>query len=108
MPTEALVALTTFPTAEAAREAIEALVREGLVACGSLVTGVNSIYRWRGDVETASEVLVVLKLAADQFDALEARLVALHPYEVPELLAVPVAQGHRPYLEWLASVEGGK
>lgn len=105
MPGDALVALTTFPSAEAASETVEVLVREGLVACGSIITGVQSIYRWRGEVERATEVLVVLKLVPEQFDALEARLVSRHPYEVPELIALPVVQGHRPYLEWLADAE---
>jgi periplasmic divalent cation tolerance protein len=67
---------------------------------------VRSIYRWRGRVEEAPERLLVVKGRADRLDALAARIVALHPYEVPELLALPVARGLGPYLDWLRA-EGG-
>jgi len=105
MPSEALIAFTSFPTPEAAREAVEDLVREGLVACGTVVPGSTSIYRWQGEVVTSSEAVVLLKLAGDQFPALEARLVPRHPYEVPELIAVPIAAAHGAYLDWLLSAE---
>lgn len=105
MAPEALIAFTTFPTPELARATVDELVREGLVACGTVVPGATSIYRWRGKVETAAEALVLFTLTADRFEALEQRLIPQHPYEVPELIAVPIASGHRAYLDWLMSAE---
>jgi periplasmic divalent cation tolerance protein len=97
----ALVVLATFPNAEIARRVVTTLVEERLAACGNLVPGVESIYRWQGAIEAASEVLVVLKTETDRYAALEARLKELHPYEVPECLALPIAKGSLPYLRWL-------
>lgn len=105
MPPDGLIAFTTFPTPEAARAAVEDLVRGGLVAGGTVVPGATSVYRWRGEVVTSDEALVVLKLAADRFAAVEARLIPRHPYEVPELIAVPIAAAHGAYLDWLLSAE---
>ena len=105
MPPDGLIAFTTFPTPEGARAAVEDLVREGLVAGGTVVPGTTSVYRWRGEVVTSGEALVVLKLAADRFAAVEARLIPRHPYEVPELIAVSIAAAHGAYLDWLLSAE---
>jgi periplasmic divalent cation tolerance protein len=101
MPEEALVVLVTFPDVETARRIVTTLVEERLAACGNLLPNVESIYRWQGAVETASEVLVLLKTEIRSYSALEARLQELHPYEVPECLAVNVAKGSLPYLRWL-------
>lgn len=101
MPEEALVVLVTFPDAETARRIVTILVQERLAACGNLVPGIESIYRWQGAVETASEVLVLLKTENSRYEALELRLKELHPYEVPECLALSVAAGLSPYLHWL-------
>jgi periplasmic divalent cation tolerance protein len=98
---QALVILVTFPDAETARRIVTTLVEERLAACGNLVPGVESIYRWQGAVETASEVLVLLKTENSRYEALESRLKELHPYEVPECLALTVAEGSLPYLRWL-------
>jgi len=105
MPSDALIAFTTFPTPEAARAAVEDLVREGLAACGTIIPGATSIYRWQEAIEATEESLVLLKLAADRFEALEARLVERHAYDVPELVAVPLVAAHRPYLDWLVGTE---
>ena len=101
MPEEALVVLVTFPDVETARRIVTTLVEERLAACGNLVPNVESIYRWQGAVETASEVLVLLKTEIRSYSALETRLQELHPYEVPECLAVNIAKGASPYLRWL-------
>ena len=101
MPEEALVVLVTFPDVETARRIVTTLVEERLAACGNLLPNVESIYRWQGAVETASEVLVLLKTEIRSYSALETRLQELHPYEVPECLAVNVATGSLPYLRWL-------
>lgn len=96
-----LVCLTTCPDAESAERIAEALVGEGLAACVNLVPGVTSIYRWQGAVERADEVLLVLKTTEGGFAALRERLIALHPYELPELIAVPVDLGLAAYLDWV-------
>ena len=101
MPEEALVVFATFPDAEKARQVVRTLVEERLAACGNIVPAVESIYRWEGKVETANEVLVVLKTDLGHYRTLEARLKALHPYEVPECLALRVEEGLPDYLRWI-------
>ena len=96
-----LVAFTTAPSAEAARALVGALVERRLVACGTVVPGATSVYRWQGAVEQQDEVLVVLKTTAARWPELAAALPGLHPYEVPELVAVPVVGGHPAYLQWV-------
>ena len=103
MAEEALVVFATFPDADTARRIVRTLVEERLAACGNLVPAVESIYRWEGKVNTASEVLAVLKTDLGHYRALEARLAALHPYEVPECLAVRVEEGLPAYLHWLTA-----
>ena len=100
--TDAIVVLVTAPTADKAAELARALVEEGLAACGNLVPGVRSIYRWEGKVQDEAEVLLVLKSRAPLFPALRERVVALHPYQCPEVLRLDVADGHAPYLRWIA------
>ena len=95
------VVLITAPNAEKAAELAHALVGEKVAACVNIVPGVRSIYRWEGAVEDAAEVLLVVKTTADRFDALHQRVLALHPYQVPEVLRLDVAQGHLPYLDWV-------
>ncbi len=101
---EALVVLVTAPSADKAAEIARALVEERLAACGNVVPGVRSIYRWQGQVCDDAEALLVLKVPAARFAALRDRVVALHPYELPEVLALPVADGLDRYLRWLAEV----
>lgn len=96
-----LVALSTVATALDAERIATALVERGLAACVNVVPGVTSIYRWKGVVERDLELLLVIKTRADRFEALREALVSLHPYEVPELIALPVEGGHPPYLAWL-------
>ena len=101
-----LVVLSTVAKAEDAERIGRALVEGGLAACVNVLPAVTSIYRWKGKLEREEERLLVIKTRADRFEALREALVALHPYEVPEVLALPVAAGHAPYLEWLdAGVE---
>ena len=97
-----LVAFTTAPSAEDGRRLARTLVENGLVACGTVIPGGVSVYRWRGVVEEQDEVLVVLKTTAERWQDLVAALPALHPYEVPELIALPVVRGHGPYLRWVS------
>jgi periplasmic divalent cation tolerance protein len=99
--TGALVVLVTAPTVERATELARAVVEERLAACGSVVPGVRSVYRWEGKVEDEPEVLLVLKTVRERFPALRDRLLQLHPYQVPEVLALPVQEGSAGYLAWL-------
>lgn len=96
-----LVHCTCPDDASAARLA-EALVEERLAACVSRLPGLRSTYRWQGAIEQADEVLLLIKTTADRMDALVARVRALHPYELPELVAVEAHAGLAPYLQWVA------
>ena len=77
------------------------LVEERLAACVNIVPGVVSIYRWKGNVEQEPELMLVIKTLAERVEALKARLVQLHPYELPEVVVIPIGGGHAPYLAWI-------
>jgi periplasmic divalent cation tolerance protein len=103
MATTAVMVLVTSPSAEQAAALARSLVEEGLAACGNVLPGVRSIYRWEGAVCDEPEALLVLKTERAAFEALRARVVALHPYQCPEVIALPIEAGHSPYLAWIAS-----
>ncbi|GAB2581170.1 divalent-cation tolerance protein CutA [Dyella jejuensis] len=96
-----LLCYCTCPNAASAQHLANALVGESLAACVSRVPGIHSTYRWKGEVTTDSEELLLIKTTSEQFEALKERLLALHPYELPELIAVPVELGHGAYLDWV-------
>ncbi len=96
-----LVVFSTFPSPEKAAEVARTLVTERLCACVNLVGTVRSIYRWEGEICDDRETLAVIKTTADRFDAMKTRLVALHPADVAEVIALPVEAGHAPYLAWV-------
>jgi periplasmic divalent cation tolerance protein len=96
-----LLVLSTVPSDEKGAEIARRLVEEKLAACVNIVPGVRSIYRWQEKLCDDAEALCIIKTRASLFPALRKRLVALHPYEVPEILALPVAAGHTAYLEWV-------
>jgi len=98
-----VVCLSTFPSEDKAAEVARALVGERLAACVNLVPRVRSIYRWNGEISDDAEVLAIIKTTRERFDAMKDRLVALHPYEVAEVIALPVEAGHLPYLSWVAA-----
>ena len=100
--TDALLVFTTLPSADKAAELARALVEERLAACANLLPAIRSIYRWQGKLQDENEVLVLLKTRAEHLERLKLRILELHPYEVPEVLAVPVEAGYQPYLDWLA------
>ncbi len=106
-PSETLVVLVTAPTAEKAAEIARALVEERLAACGNVIPAVRSIYRWQGTVHDDAEALLVLKTTRDRFEALRDRVLALHPYEVPEVIALPIAAGSASYLDWIVASTRG-
>jgi periplasmic divalent cation tolerance protein len=93
-------------TPEKAEEIGQRLVEERLVACVNLLPAVTSIYRWQGAVERATETLCILKTTRALFERLRARVLELHPYEVPELIALEIAEAHPPYLAWLRDTVG--
>jgi periplasmic divalent cation tolerance protein len=96
-----LVAMTTAPTPEKAAELARALVEERLAACVNILPGARSIYRWQGKLEDDTEAVCVIKTRRDRLDALRARLLELHPYEVPELVVMDVVAGNPKYLAWI-------
>jgi periplasmic divalent cation tolerance protein len=98
-----MIVLTTLPSAEKAAEIARVLVDERLIACANVLPPVRSIYRWQGKVHDEAEVLAILKTPAEQLAPLQQRLRELHPYDVPEMLALRVESGWPPYLEWLAA-----
>jgi periplasmic divalent cation tolerance protein len=96
-----VVALSTVGTPEDAERIARALVERRLAACVNVLPNVASVYRWKGEVSRDQELLLVIKTRRDRLEALRQALVGMHPYEVPELVAVPVEQGHEPYLSWI-------
>lgn len=97
-----LLCLCTCPDAACADTIATALVEERLAACVNQLPGLRSVYRWQGKVERAEEVLLLIKTSHDRLTALTARVQALHPHELPELIAVEAAGGLAPYLAWVA------
>jgi periplasmic divalent cation tolerance protein len=106
MATDVLVVLCTFPAGDAAGQAAERLIEERLAACVNIVSGVQSVFRWQGAVSREDEVLAIIKTTADRFPALKVRLIELHSYDCPEVIALEVTRGHAPYLEWVRDSTG--
>lgn len=100
--TDLVAVLITAPDLDIGTALGRSLVDEGLAACVNVVPGVRSIYRWQGEVQADEEVLLVAKLGRPGLDALTRRVRALHPYELPEVVALPVTGGLEPYLAWVA------
>lgn len=99
------IVLTTCPDAEAAERIARALVEEKLTACANILPPMRSVYRWKGKIEEASEQLLVVKIAVVRFPAVMDRIRALHPYELPEIVALPITDGLPDYLTWLNQPE---
>ena len=100
-PPPVAIVLTTFPADQDPAPLARALVDEHLVACVNVHDVMHSIYRWAGKIEEASERQLVIKTTPARVDAVKKRIVELHPYEVPEVLVLPVADGSRAYLQWV-------
>ncbi|HXF66246.1 MAG TPA: divalent-cation tolerance protein CutA [Burkholderiales bacterium] len=99
---ETIVVLTNLPDRAAALRLAEALVERRLAACVNVLGSCASIYRWKGAIERADEVPVLIKTRAALYEELEAAIRAAHPYELPEIVAVPVVRGLGAYLQWVA------
>jgi periplasmic divalent cation tolerance protein len=97
-----VLVFTNLPDREAALSLAEALVDKRLAACVNVLGGCTSVYRWEGAVERAEEVPVMIKTRAARYPEVEALIRSLHPYELPEVVAVPVVRGLPDYLEWVA------
>ncbi|MBU3695257.1 divalent-cation tolerance protein CutA [Dechloromonas sp.] len=102
-PTQALLVIANCPDEACANRIALAVVEGGLAACVNLLPRVQSVYRWQGAIESASEVPLLIKTTAGRYAELEAAIRALHPYDVPEIIALPIAQGLPAYLDWLAA-----
>ncbi|RPI40285.1 MAG: divalent-cation tolerance protein CutA [Betaproteobacteria bacterium] len=100
---DALLVLTTLPDRNAALALAHALIERRVAACASVLAECTSVYRWKGSVETASEVPILIKSTAAAYPELEQAIRELHPYELPEIVAVPVSAGLAGYLEWVAA-----
>jgi len=96
-----LVALTTCPDEQSAKAIAETLVRERLATCINRMSGVRSSYFWNGALQDEPEILLIMKTTPARIGELEARLKAIHPYELPELVVLPVTGGNEHYLEWI-------
>lgn len=107
MTGQPLVVLTTLGSPDDARKLVRSLVEAKLVACGNIVPGVVSVYRWEGAVQEEPEVLVVLKTTTARWDGLQEAVRQRHPYQVPELLALPAAHVAESYLAWLLQETAG-
>jgi periplasmic divalent cation tolerance protein len=101
MPSETLVVLCTLPEQEVAARIAGILVQEQLAACVNIIPGLTSVYRWKGAMQQDNEVLLLIKSTAAVYPQLEQRIQALHPYELPEIIAVPIQTGQADYIKWI-------
>jgi periplasmic divalent cation tolerance protein len=99
--TDKIVVLSTASSAAEAETIARQLVDERLAACVNVVTGVRSFYRWKGKIEDSGEWLLVIKSSRGRFEELRAALEKLHSYDVPEVIALPVVEGTKNYLNWM-------
>ena len=97
----AMIVITNVPSREVALDIARMLIERRLAACVNLLAECTSVYRWQGKLETAREIPLLIKTRADIYDEVEAAVRSLHPYELPEILAVPVERGLPDYLEWV-------
>ena len=106
MMDEPILVLSTCQDINQANDMATALVDESLAACVNLVSGVQSVYRWQGAVQSDSECLMVIKTKQSMYQQLESRLKQLHPYELPEIISVTITNGFKPYLDWIGQSTG--
>lgn len=106
MTTTPLIVLCTCPDGTAADAIATALLEARLAACVNRIDGLESLYRWEGSIQKDREVLLLIKTTSVAFGEVENAISALHPYELPEIIGVPVTQGSAPYLDWLTKSIG--
>jgi periplasmic divalent cation tolerance protein len=107
MSTDSIFIYTSVAHDAEATALADRLVGEGLAACVQIVPGIRSVYRWNGEVQHDDELQLVIKASAARFDAIEALLRRVHPYQLPEIVAVPVVRGSAAYLAWIAKASIG-
>jgi len=95
------IILNTCPNHDTAKQIAESLVTRGLAACINILPGVESVYKWKGQVECEQEYLLIIKTRADAYSSVEQAILKQHPYELPEIIAVPLANGLPAYLAWI-------
>ena len=100
---DVIVVLTNLPDRAAALKLAQELVAQRLAACVNVLGECTSVYRWKGEMESAAEVPVLIKTRTEQYAEVEAAIRRLHPYELPEIVAVPVVRGLEEYLDWVSS-----
>ena len=98
-----LLVLTNLPDVASAETLARALIESRAAACVNVLAACRSIYRWRGEVETADEIPLLIKTTTVNYPRVEELVRAMHPYELPELIAIPITHGLPPYLDWLAT-----
>lgn len=98
---EVIMVLTTLPQESDAQAMARLLVEGKLVACASILPAVQSVYRWQGQLETATESVLMMKTTAQRYPEVEAAILAAHPYALPEIMALPVVEGLPAYLSWV-------
>lgn len=97
-----LLVISTVPDQETAKAVAKALVEERLAACVNIVPNLGSVYRWQGEVVEDNEVMLLIKTRRERYAELETRIRSLHPYNLPEVIALPIQQGSIPYLNWIS------
>ena len=102
-PAETLLVLTNLPDADSAKQVARQLVEQRLAACVNILPACTSVYRWNDAVESATEVPVLIKTTLARYPALQAALTEIHPYELPEIIAVPLQEGLPAYLAWVGA-----
>ena len=103
LASQVVVVLVTCPSPAVARRLARRLVADRVAACVNLVPSVESTFRWQGKIERCRETLLIIKTTAAGFERLRRAILRLHPYDVPEIIALPVVAGHPPYLRWVGS-----
>ncbi len=103
MAVDPIIVLCTVPDEDTAERIAGTLVSEKLAACVNIVPGITSVYHWKGAVERGRELLLIIKSGQGAYPALESRVRTLHPYELPEVIAVPIGNGLPEYLDWITN-----
>lgn len=96
-----LMVLSTSPDLMTAEKIANELVVDYLAACVQIIPAVKSFYRWQGKLDNSEEYLMLIKTVADKYDEIESKIKSLHPYELPEIIAVPITTGSSDYLSWI-------
>lgn len=104
MPSNLIVIFVTAPSKKEAKGIISALIKKRLIACANLLDGIDSTFIWKGKIDKAKEVLLVLKTKSGLFKKVACEIKRIHSYKVPEIIAVPIIKGNSKYLEWIKEV----